>query len=758
MKVLDAVGATAPVPAAPATGAAGPAEVLAAFLAAVSGTDDVTLAMLAAAEHAAAAFGAECAIVTRSETSVSSTPPPVEETVAVLTAALDCPGGGELRVIRRTAFEPADRTLLASMAKVLVMAVGLLENREQERALLTSLQERQDLLERLARIQRSIFHRAPLQDVLDTICTGAAELLGDDVIGLRLLDPDDRSQLVMVSSIGVRPAVAEEPGWRTKVGEGVGGRAVAEGRLVVVESYADAPFHMAAFADDGIQAAMAAPIFEGGWVVGSLTVASHRPGRRYSDAERDVLQSFAEHASLALNDARTAEALRQTLGEAMHKAKHDPLTGLANRTVVLDRLGELLAPTAAVDRRGLAVLFVDLDRFKLVNDSLGHDIGDEVLVATAERLRHCVRPGDLVGRLAGDEFVVLCNGLAGEVDALGLADRICREIAAPIRAKGRDIVVTASIGIARGADGVTADQLLRDADVAMYQAKERGRDRTALFGKSMRAKLVERVELEHALRRAIVRDEFRLHYQPTMSLATGRPILVEALLRWEHPQRGLVPPDQFIPVAEDTRLIVPIGAWALREACREVASWRRASPDLADMHVSVNLSACQFGDDHLLDLVAGALEESGLEPSALWLEITETAVMDEVETTIRTLSALKALGVQLSIDDFGTGYSSLSYLKRFPVDVLKIDRSFVDGMGTDTEDEAIVTAVVRMAQALGKGVVAEGIENARQLVGLSELGCDAGQGYYFSKPQPPAVVVPWLLEQLSARRSHAGEP
>jgi diguanylate cyclase (GGDEF)-like protein len=750
MSVLDAVDAAATA-AGPAR-VAGSAELLAAFLGAVSECDDVTAAMLAAAEHAAAAFGAECAVVTRGTSSVANTPPPADPLASALAVPLDCPEGGELRVVRRSSgFAPDDEVLLVSMAKVLVMAVGLLENREQERELLSSLQERQALLERLARIQRSIFHRAPLQDVLDTICTGAAELLGDDVVGLRLLDEDDPTQLVMVSSVGVRPAIASEPNWRTPVGEGIGGRAVSEGRLVVVEDYATAPFAMAAFAADGIQAAMAAPVFEGGRIVGSLTIATHTPGRRFSAAERDVLQAFAEHASLALNDARTVEALRQTLGEAVHQASHDPLTGLANRVVLLERLGELLA-SPATSARGLAVLFVDLDRFKLVNDSLGHDVGDEVLVATAERLRRCVRPGDVVGRLAGDEFVVLCSGLAGEVDALGLADRICREIALPVRIGSREIVVTASVGVARGAPGVTADQLLRDADVAMYQAKERGRDRTELFGKSMRARLVERVELEHALRRAILRDEFRLHYQPTMSLATGRPILVEALLRWEHPQRGLVPPDQFIPVAEDTRLIVPIGAWALREACREVASWRRAAEELADLHVSVNLSACQFADEHLPEIVVGALEESGLEPSALWLEITETAVMDEVETTIRTLAALKAIGVQLSIDDFGTGYSSLSYLKRFPVDVLKVDRSFVDGMGTDSEDEAIVTAVVRMAQALGKGVVAEGIENARQLVGLSELGCDAGQGYYFSRPQPPAVVVPWLVERLSAPR------
>jgi EAL domain-containing protein (putative c-di-GMP-specific phosphodiesterase class I) len=380
---------------------------------------------------------------------------------------------------------------------------------------------------------------------------------------------------------------------------------------------------------------------------------------------------------------------------------------------------------------------------------LGHDLGDQVLVATAERLLRSVRPGDLVGRHAGDEFVVLCAGLHGEVDALGLADRICREIAEPVKLGTREIVVTASVGIARGVHGLTADELLRDADVAMYQAKERGRDRTELFGKSMRARMMLRVELEHSLRRAILCDEFRLHYQPTLDLETGRPLLVEALLRWDHPDRGLVPPDQFIPIAEETRLIVPIGSWALREACRQVASWRRSEPALADLHVSVNLSACQFADDDLVELVAEALRASGLDPDALWLEITETAVMDDVEVTVRTLAALRELGVHLSIDDFGTGYSSLSYLKRFPVDVLKIDRSFVDGMGCDGEDDAIVTAVVRMAQALGKSVVAEGIENERQLAGLRELGCQSGQGFYFSRPLPPDAVRAWLLERLS---------
>jgi diguanylate cyclase (GGDEF)-like protein len=728
----------------------GPAEQLAAFLATVSSSPDVTTAMVVAAQHAATAFGADLVSVTRGGTTVISGPP-IGQVGPSTSVALDCPERGEIRVSRAEdrPFSADEVTLLQSMASVLVMAVDLLENREQERELLASLQERQDLLERLARIQRSIFHRAPLAEVLDTICTGAAELFGDDTIGLRLLDPEDPTQLVMVSQVGVRPAVCG-PSWRTKVGEGVGGRAVSEGRLVVAEDYASAEFRLEAFAADGITAAMAAPVFESGRIVGSLTVATHRPGRTYSANEREALQAFAEHASLALNDARTVEALRRTLGEAVHQATHDPLTGLVNRTQILDGLAERLSRPGGGDRTG--VLFVDLDRFKLVNDSLGHDVGDQVLVTTAMRLRACVRPGDLVGRLAGDEFVVVCDGMHDEEDAIRLSDRICRELAAPLRVRDRDLVVTASVGVARATDGITADQLLRDADVAMYRAKQRGRARTEVFGKGMRAQLLERVELEHSLRLGIIRKEFRLQYQPTMCLEAGVPILVEALVRWEHPTRGLVAPDQFIPVAEDTRLIVPIGGWVLRQACADLARWRREHPELANMQVSVNLSACQFADDDLVATVASALEESGLDPGALWLEITETVVMDGVESTIETLGKLKALGVHLSIDDFGTGYSSLSYLKRFPIDTLKIDRSFVDGFGTDSEDEAIVTAVVRLAQALGLETVAEGIENTLQLVGLSELGCNAGQGYYFARPLSEDAIVPWLVDRIRSHR------
>ncbi len=720
-----------------------PGKRLADFLATVSAAADVGAVLDLGAQAALDAFAADHAIVTATP---DGSAPPCYRAESTIVVDLDGEGRGQLRVTRLApAFDDDDRELLRAMGRVLAMTVNLLENRDKEHALLRSLRERQDLLDRLARIQRSIYQRAPLAEVLDTICLAAAELLGDDVAGLRLLDESDPGMLVMVASVGVRPVDTDQRNWSTPVGVGAGGRAVAERRLVVVEEYAAASCRLPVFVHSGVEAAMASPVFESGRVVGSLTVASRRPGRRYSEAEQDVLRTFAEHASLALNDARTADALRRTLGEPEFNA-HDGLTGLATRAGVLDHLGLALGVGGPA---GLAVLYVDLDRFKMVNDSLGHDLGDAVLREVARRIRRCARPGDLVGRVAGDEFVVVGAGLNGEIDALGLADRICRDIAAPMSIGGRELVVTASVGVTRAGPASSADQLVRDADVAMFRAKERGRDRIELYGKDLRDRLLVRVETESDLRRAIHSGEFLLHYQPTVDLGTGRPLLVEALLRWKHPVRGMVPPGEFIAVAEDTNLIVPIGTWALRQACSDLASWRRSVPALADMQVSVNLSACQFGDEDVVRVVADALADSGLEPSALWLEITETVLMDEADTTTQKLRSLKALGVQLSIDDFGTGYSSLTYLKRFPVDVLKIDRSFVAGFGVDPEDEAIVTAVVTLAHVLGKSVVAEGIEHDRQLSGLRALGCNAGQGFLFSPGLSAAQVVPWLEARLS---------
>jgi diguanylate cyclase (GGDEF)-like protein/PAS domain S-box-containing protein len=430
---------------------------------------------------------------------------------------------------------------------------------------------------------------------------------------------------------------------------------------------------------------------------------------------------------------------RKAAEEAMlHQAFHDALTELPNRALFLDRLGQALA------RRGrhgavTAVLFLDLDRFKWINDSLGHAAGDGLLVGVAERLGEALRPGDSVARFGGDEFVVLCDDLDGEWEALAIAQRLTAALTPHFCVEGRDLSITASVGIATTTPSghATADNLLRDADAAMYRAKERGRNRIEAFQGGMRARAVERLEIETDLRRALERGELRVHYQPVVRVAGGSMLGVEALVRWQHPERGLVAPADFIPVAEETGLIQPLGEFVLGEACHQVASWNRAHPERAPLSVAVNLSARQMSAASLSELVGAKLEESGLEPGLLCLEITESVLMEDVTASRNVLQSLKELGVRLGIDDFGTGYSSLLYLRRFPVDFLKVDRSFVSGLGENSEDGAIVAGVLGLANALGVEAIAEGVEQPEQADKLAGLGCELAQGYLWSKPLPP---------------------
>jgi diguanylate cyclase (GGDEF)-like protein/PAS domain S-box-containing protein len=429
---------------------------------------------------------------------------------------------------------------------------------------------------------------------------------------------------------------------------------------------------------------------------------------------------------------------RKAAEEAMlHQAFHDALTELPNRALFLDRLGQAIARRG---RRGAltAVLFLDLDRFKWINDSLGHAAGDQLLVQVAERLSDATRPGDSVARFGGDEFVVLCEDLDGEWEARAIAERLETALSSHFCVEGRDITVTASVGIATtaSASGATADSLLRDADAAMYRAKERGRNRIESFQGGMRARAVERLEVESDLRRALERDELRVHFQPVVRLAGAAMVGVEALVRWQHPERGLVPPADFIPVAEETGLIQPLGAFVLHESCRQVAAWNRTNPDRAPLSVAVNLSARQMSAADLTRLVLTALNESGLDPGLLCLEITESVLMEDVSASRNVLQSLKELGVRLGIDDFGTGYSSLLYLRRFPVDLLKVDRSFVSGLGENSEDGAIVAGVLGLAHALGVGAIAEGVEQPEQADKLASLGCELAQGFLWSKPLP----------------------
>jgi diguanylate cyclase (GGDEF)-like protein/PAS domain S-box-containing protein len=417
--------------------------------------------------------------------------------------------------------------------------------------------------------------------------------------------------------------------------------------------------------------------------------------------------------------------------ELSHAALHDSLTRLPNRTLFLDRLGLALRRT---ERRSgsVAVLFCDLDRFKVVNDSLGHDAGDRLLVDVASRIGAALRPSDTVARFGGDEFTILCEDIAGEIEAATIAQRIVDVFRDPFLLEDGEVFLATSLGIAiaRGPDDRAAD-LIRDADAAMYRAKERGKGRYEIFDEAMRADAVVRLETESALRRALERGELRLHYQPEIDVATGAIAGFEALLRWEHPVRGTLGPSAFIPLAEETGLIVGIGEWVLREACTEAGRW--AQP----LTLSVNLSARQLAQHDLVAMVRRALAETGMEPSRLWLEITESAVMESGAATTAQLRALKSLGVCLAIDDFGTGFSSLAHLRRFPVDVLKIDGTFVAGLGREPQDASIVAAIVSLAHALDLRTVAEGVETDEQLEILKQLGCDLAQGYLFARPMPP---------------------
>ena len=436
--------------------------------------------------------------------------------------------------------------------------------------------------------------------------------------------------------------------------------------------------------------------------------------------------------------------------QLVHQAFHDALTGLANRALFRDRLEHALARTDH-NRDAVAVLFLDLDDFKTVNDSLGHAEGDRLLVVVAERLLNATRGCDTVARLGGDEFAILLENVRDDADAVRVAERVTAAMQLPFGLRDKEVFVSASIGIVRARGEESDDELLRNADVAMYAAKNRGKGRHEIFEPRMHTAIMERVELGADLRRAIEREEFTLYYQPVVVLETGRITGVEALVRWQHPQRGLVAPAAFIPLAEDTSLILPLGHWVLREACRQACAWQARYPELS-LTMSVNLSARQLQQSRLADQIAAALRESGLPPRSLVLEITESVIMQDTEATLTKLHELKALGVQLAIDDFGTGYSSLGYLQRFPLDILKIDKSFVDSVERGGTAAALARMIIALGSMLHLRTVAEGVERLGQQAHLRQLGCELAQGYLFAKPLA-AEGVDALLRSAEASLS-----
>ncbi|WP_404783402.1 putative bifunctional diguanylate cyclase/phosphodiesterase [Altericista sp. CCNU0014] len=456
-------------------------------------------------------------------------------------------------------------------------------------------------------------------------------------------------------------------------------------------------------------------------------------------AQNRQLQQMNLDLQREIADRRCAET------RLAHDALHDALTQLPNRVLLTERIQQAIQASHQDPTYQFAVLFIDLDRFKVVNDGLGHLVGDKLLKAIAQRLQHCLRANDLIARFGGDEFSILLDNIQNQAEALQVAQRLLTALESPFHLGEHTLFASASIGIAVGSsDHENAADLLRDADLAMYSAKGRGRGCYALFSQELHLQSVKLLQIESDLHRALERQEFILYYQPIVSLETSTLIGFEALVRWQHATRGFIAPGDFIPIAEETGFIIPLGMWVLQKACLQLRAWNLAFPQQTALTMSVNLASKQLQDPRFIEQLDRVLAETGLDGSVLKLELTESMLLDNIESVLQTLASIKSRNIQLSIDDFGTGYSSLSYLPRFPINTLKIDRSFVDRMTVDAENLEIVRAIATLAHSIGIDVVAEGIETVQQLELLQTLHCEFGQGYLFSKPLDPHIAEQYI--------------
>ena len=587
----------------------------------------------------------------------------------------------------------------------------------------------------VARLGERALERVDIAELIEQACACATELLDVELASVAELLPDQET-FRLCAGAGWPPGhignVTVPAGPTTQAGYTI----LSGAPVVVTDWETEERFTQSLALGVGARSGVSVTI-EGLEKPFGIFAAHSMLPRRYGAGDVDFVQAIAN----VLADALVRQA---TEDEIRHRALHDSLTGLPNRILFLDRLEQALARL----RRGqslAAVMFLDLDHFKRVNDSLGHQAGDEILTAVAPRLKQALRTTDTVARFGGDEFGILLEDIGSEIAATQAAERIAGVFTRPFVLGSAEHFVTASLGIALVRGGERADELVRDADTAMYRAKERGRARYELFDDDLRARVVSRLRMETELRQALERRELWLAYQPVISLRDQTIVSVEALLRWRHPERGLISPVEFIPIAEETGLIEPIGLWVIDEACRQAAGWHAAMPDRPPVGISVNLSAVQIANAILPETVAMGVRAADLDPSTLRLEITESVLLGETAGLTETLARLKDLGVHLVLDDFGTGYSSLAYLNRLPLDALKVDRAFVDGLGRDPQDTSITEAIIAMSRALSLPVICEGVETEVQLAELRRMGCDQVQGYYFSRPVDAVAITSMLV-------------
>ena len=570
----------------------------------------------------------------------------------------------------------------------------------------------------LARIGECALEEPDPTRVMDIAVEATADVLGVPLAAI--VELHSPTTLLVRSGVGWKPGLIGSVIPATLRGGDEVLDKLREG-LIAREVDAGRDFDISILRDHGATSGAQVLIGEARAPFGALGLWS-REGREFDDHDRDFLRAVATIVGDAVLRRRAEDA-------ALHEAMHDRVTGLPNRALLLDRL------TRALDRRReggrVGVFLVDLDAFQVVNDSISHAAGDEVLAQVGPRLRGVLRPSDTIARFGGDSFAVICEDLHDDAHAQRLAERVTSAFARPFTAADESFFISASIGVVVAMGGDSPHDVLRDADAAVHRAKEAGRNRYELFDPRMRERILERLRTEGDLRRALASEELRVHFQPICALPERKLVAAEALVRWQHPERGLVAPGEFIPIAEDTGLIIPLGTWVLRTACRQVAKW-------TDLDVTVNMSARQLAQPEIVQIVRRALTDSGLPGERLGLEITEGLLMQDSEPVAQSLAGLKALGVKLILDDFGTGYSSLSYLKRFPLDRLKIDRSFVAGLLDHEGDAALVEAIVAMAHALQLGVIPEGVETEEQLALLERVGCRHAQGFLLGMPQSAA--------------------